>query len=177
MTTITEALAEIKTIQKRIVKKQDAISQYLVRDVRLKDPLASQGGAVTFIAQERQAVGDLRKRVVAIRTAIQRKNLEASLTVQGVTQTVTEWLVWRRECAKDEGGFMSAMLRGIAEVRTKLAKEGRKMVSAEVEAGDTDVVISLDEKDLHAAAEKHEQILGELDGKLSLLNATTTLEI
>lgn len=43
--TITEALAELKTLDKRILAKQGSIPNYLVRDDRVRDPLAKDGGS------------------------------------------------------------------------------------------------------------------------------------
>ncbi len=65
--TITEALAEIKTIGKRLEKKKQAVLTNIGRDSRLKDPLDD---SVKFVKEERQAIEDLEKRIVTIRTAI-----------------------------------------------------------------------------------------------------------
>ena len=43
--TITEALAEIKTLEKRIQKKQEFVGSFLYRQEQFKDPLAAQGGS------------------------------------------------------------------------------------------------------------------------------------
>lgn len=75
--TITEALAEVKTIKARVTKKQEGIMRYFARDARLKDPLLAEGGSSIWIERERQAIKDLLARMVTIRTAIQRKNCEA----------------------------------------------------------------------------------------------------
>src|SRR6266851_1458935 len=92
--TITEALAEIKTIGKRLEKKKQAVLANIGRDSRLKDPLED---SVKYVAQERQAIEDLEKRIVAIRTAIQKKNLETPCTVGENTFMVQEWLNLRKE--------------------------------------------------------------------------------
>ena len=44
MITITEALAEVKTIEKRVTKKQDFVASHVLRQEMIKDPLAEQGG-------------------------------------------------------------------------------------------------------------------------------------
>jgi hypothetical protein len=73
--TITEALAEIKTINARLQKKRESIGTNLMRDSRIKDPMESEGGSEEFIRKETQAIDDLQKRIVSIRTAIQQQNL------------------------------------------------------------------------------------------------------
>ena len=57
--TITEALAEIKTIEKRIDKKRQSLQPYIARMDGVKDPLEKSGGSAAFIKAERQAIGDL----------------------------------------------------------------------------------------------------------------------
>lgn len=174
--TITEALAELKTVGKRLEKKKEAVEAYLMRDARLKDPLEKEGGAVEFIKRERQAVSDLQERTIALRTAIQRVNLTATLTVEGHTRTVAEWLTWRREVAQWHGIFLQHMASGIKGIRDKALRDGRVVVQAGV-AQDNDIIVHLDEKELHEKLELHEKILGDLDGKLSLMNATTQVAV
>ena len=87
-TTITESLAEIKTIGKRLIKKRHALGSYIARDVRVRDPLEKNGGSEKFVAEERQSIADLENRVIAIRTAIQQSNLNSTVTVGGSTRSV-----------------------------------------------------------------------------------------
>ncbi len=133
--TITEALQEIKTINKRLESKRRNILSYVGRDNRVKDPLEKEGGTVEFIKKERQALSDLEKRIISIRTAIQRSNLQTS-------------------------------------------KEGRVVVPLVNEATSNpgDVVVHLEEKAILEEQEKHDVVVGDLDGRLSLLNATTVIE-
>jgi len=185
--TITEALAEIKTINKRLEKKTGAVGQYLARDSRVRDPLEKDGGSADWIARERQAIWDLEKRIISIRTAIQRVNLTTSCTVNGTSRTLAEWLTWRREVSAGQQKFLSLLINGIRNVRAQVQKEGGRVLalasaSAEVNTSSDpkappDVVVNVDERDLLEAQENLEQTLGELDGKLSLLNATTTIEV
>ena len=52
--TITEALAEIKTVGKRVEKKREFIKSFLARQDGIKDPLEKDGGSYQAIARERQ---------------------------------------------------------------------------------------------------------------------------
>ena len=76
--TITEALAETKTISARINSAQTAIQRHLVRDARMVDPLANVGGSEKFVAEQRQSIRDLQNRLVDIRTKIQDANRATS---------------------------------------------------------------------------------------------------
>lgn len=182
--TITEALQEIKTIGKRLEKKRASISEYLARDSRIRDPLEKDGGSEKYIASERQAIADLETRIVGIRTAIQRSNLSTSTTIVDRAMTVAEWLTWRREVSEGSKTFLTQLVNGIRGVRAQVQQKGGRIVAAlaavnESNAKDAppEVVVNIDEKSLLDEQERMESVLGELDGKLSLLNATTTIEI
>lgn len=179
--TITEALAEIKTIGKRLEKKRAAIAGNLGRDSRLKDPLEN---STEYVRAERQAISDLELRIVAIRTAIQKSNLETKTAVNDMTKSVAEWLTFRREVAPGRQSFLNQLNVGIKQMRDKVTKEGGRVVSANVAATaiveankpSVEIIIHLDEKALLEEQELLEKTLGDLDGKLSLLNATTVIE-
>lgn len=181
--TITEALAEIKTIGKRLETKKQFVLQNLGRDSRLLDPL--EGGSVQFIKRERQAIADLEKRIVTIRTAIQKSNFETSATVGEMTYTVSEWLTFRREVAANRQMFLNAINGAVRGVREKVQREGGRVNVAGVSAtaivegnkAPLEVIIYVNERELLEEQEGLEKTLGELDGKLSLLNATTTIDV
>ncbi len=175
-TTITEALAEIKTINARIAKKQEAVTRYLARDARLRDPLEKDGGSISFVRRERQAIGDLEERIVAIREAIQHSNLENTLAINGVERSIAGWLNWRREVSEGQRRFLGQLTQNIAGVRQKCLKEGYQVVEKESDR-QGDIVVALNEQKLTEETEAIETTLGVLDGKLSLLNATTTIEV
>lgn len=174
--TITEALAEIKTLGKRIEKKREFIRANAARQEMLKDPLASEGGSKAAVTAALQAVEDLESNVVKIRTAIARANLNTHIMVAGVTGTVSEWLSWRRDVAPARQQFLRMAAQGIEQIRREAAQKGFAIAKEGEQARPQDIVVSLDEAKLHAAVEELETILGTLDGQLSLKNATTTIE-
>lgn len=185
-TTITEALQEIKTIGNRLGKKRASLAPYIARDRRVIDPMGNTpGGSEAFIKSERQAIHDLEERIVSIRTAIQVSNLSSPLTVGGVTRKVAEWLNWRKEIAPESKAFVTSLSHNINSFRNEVQKKGGKTVFAnavQVNEGTSpndppQMVINIDEKALLAEQDLMETILGELDGKLSLFNATTTIEV
>lgn len=179
--TITEALAEVKTIPARVAKKQEAIMRYFHRDSRMTDPLVKDGGlgSVEFILRERQGIRDLHSRLVRIRCAIQVANHNTMLEVGGVTKTVAQWLGWRREVAGEEGKFLSTMAASVGEIRRQaLAKGwGTATPGAVDPSKEYQILINVDEAALAKDVEGHEALLGALDGKLALVNATTLIEV
>lgn len=177
-TTITEALAELKTIAKRIEKKREFVLGYIGRRALNRDPLEKEGGAVQMLASERQAIHDLQERTVSIRRAVQGANEATKITVEGETRSIADWLVWRREVAPQRKALLEAIRGGINTARNEAKKTDSRMVEREADATDSkDVIIHLSESDLARDIEKMETILGTLDGQLSLKNATVTITI
>lgn len=176
--TITEALAEIKTISKRVEKKRGSITKFLGRQDGLRDPLEKDGGSRSFILRETQSIQDLLKRLVSIRTAIQRVNLSTSLTVEGETHTIQEWLTWKKEVAPGSQSHLLRVQQGINTLRTQAVRQGLQIVTpGATPQGTTDFLINVDEGALAKEAERVETILGVLDGQLSLKNATIMVEV
>jgi len=178
-TTITEALAEIKTIEARLGKKRESIIPYLARGGQLRDPMEDiDGGSAEFIRRERQAINDLEERVIRIRTAVQAKNQEVTLTLGERTRTLAGWLTWRREISEGQKQYLAQLFQTIQHTRNQA--RGRQVVQAgDTSAGKPEetVIINVKESELTAEIEAIEKTLGDLDGKLSLLNATTKITI
>jgi len=178
--TITEALAETKTLDKRITKKREAIAGFLARQEKVKDPLAAEGGSVQFIEREEQAIADLEERLIGIRRAILKANTETLVSVNGDTRSIQDWLTWRREVAPKQQAYLVAIRGGIQKVRQECQQKGLAMVQATAQVGTAepnDVWVNVSEKELAERIEKLETVLGTLDGQLSLKNATTTVEV
>lgn len=176
--TITEALAELKTLEKRIEKKASAIGSFVLRQEAFKDPLEKQGGSVSFIAAERQAIADLQDNVVGIRAAIQAVNGTTMLSAGGTSRSITEWLIWRRDVAPKQQQFLASIRKGIDDVRKKALQSGQSMVTSATDATKaTDIIVNVDEKKLAEEIEQLENTLGTLDGLLSLKNATVTITV
>jgi hypothetical protein len=176
--TITEALAEIKTIQKRIEKKREFVGQYIARQERLKDPLEHEGGSRQALERERQAIADLEERIVSIRAAIQQKNQETTISVGGETRSIADWLVWRREVAPGRQQFVSRLRGALQGIRAEASKKGLAVRGDEAAATSLDdITVNVNEKRLAEEAERLEEILGALDGQLSLKNATVVVAV
>jgi hypothetical protein len=173
--TITEGLAEIKTIGKRIAKKREFIFGFLFRQETMKDPLANEGGSKAAIQRERQAVADLETRIVAIRAAIQKANTETQITVEGDTRSIQDWLVWRREVAPNLQSFVQNALQRCASIRQQAAQKSVPVRTDSTTEVVNDVTVNIDEQALSQESEKLVAILGTLDGQLSLKNATTVI--
>lgn len=150
---ITEALVEIKTLTKRIEKKREFIKQFLARQEGFKDPLEKDGGSAAVIARERQSMDDLEDRIVELRLGIQRAHAVTALKVGDKTKTIAAWLIWRRDVAPLRQQNLAALRSVLVTVRDQA-----KCLYREIEA-----------------LEETEETLDQLDGQLSLLNATVAI--
>lgn len=175
--TITEALAEFKTVEKCIEKKREFVLTYLLRQEMFRDPLEKDGGSASALARELQAVRDLDERKVAVRRAIAQANEANRITVGRQTRTIADWLVWRREVAPRLTQFYATVRAKIEQARQEAARKGTG-VGGPGEAGKpSDIVVNVNEQELAREIESLEETLGQLDGQLSLKNATITVEL
>lgn len=177
--TITEALAEIKTVSKRMEKKREFIGSNLARQEGVRDPLEKDGGAIEVIKRERQAIADLENRIVALRRGIQLANDETVVAVNGVKRTISEWLTWRRDVAPTRQKWLAHLRATLNSVRDQAKRNGAALIQANATVGEakpTDIVVNIDELALAKEIEDIEDVLGQLDGQLSLKNATVTIK-
>jgi hypothetical protein len=171
--TITEALAEIKTIDSRIAKKREFVYSHLYRQDYMKDPL---GDSKEEIRQVCQSISDLEERKVIIRRAIADKNTEVFVTIGGINRSVAEWLIWRREVSSDYKQFLNELNSRLSTVRQDAMRKGVLMTEGEAQSPQ-DVIVNVNEQELSVEIESLEETLGTLDGQLSLKNATVEIEI
>lgn len=174
--TITAALAEIKTIHKRIESKRAFIQDYLIRPETMKDPHEKDGGSKKLIEETMDSIRDLEQRRIAIRSAIAKSNSEVVVTVGGESKTITEWLIWRREVQPGQENFQRNMKMLMNKARQTMFTPtyGGKSQDGMAPVG---VVIEVDELHFSQEIEKLQEIIGDLDGALSIRNATALVEV
>ena len=174
--TITEALAEIPTIEKRIEKKREFIMNYLFRKSSIRDPHEKDGGSSELIARERQAISDLHERLIKIRSVIQNANSENTITVGDETKSITHWLTWKREIAPKDQYFLKKVSEELQKMRNRAMNEGVGVTDKD-SGFSSDYVVNINEHELSKEIEELELILGTLDGQLSLKNATIKVKL
>lgn len=179
MSTITQALAEIKTLGKRIAKKHDLIKGHLARQDTIKDPFEKEGTTeVEVIAKETQAIKDLETRLIALRVAILEANNKTTITIEGEAQSITQWLIWKREVAPNLKRRYDELTAAIAQIRKDMQQKGLAVITTGDRATrPQDVHINIKEAELADNRERLEKILGDLDGELSQKNATVEIAL
>jgi hypothetical protein len=173
--TITESLAELKLIDNKIDTKDQFIQQHLVRSKERIDPLESEGGSPAAIKSTLQAIVDLQKRKVDIRTKISAANRSTVLEVNGVSRTVEEWLVWRREVYPKHYELLTKMARMIHQTR-EMGTKPQRLQAAQVVTGE-DIISHYPEKELMEQIEAVRETYDKLDGLLSLKNAQIQIDV
>lgn len=180
--TVQECLARLKTLTDRIQKKEAFVIQHAFRHTFYQDPLESAGGSKAALKAEYQSIQDLRQHYVEVRAAVNRSNEATSVTVGAVTRTISEWLIWKREIQKSEVNFLVSLKakidQGKAEVMRNFAvvrQQGVQDAGTAKEAEKSLLVVNVDEMVLHKLADELTEILNQLDGQLSLKNATVTI--
>ena len=174
--TITEALAEVPTIGKRIQKKKELIASCLYRQSVVRDPYERDGGAASLIVREVQAIGDLEQRLINIRSSIASANQANEITVNGTTRKIGDWLTWRREVAEGRKQLYGSLLTALKQMHQQANQRGLG-VKTEDAGFSADYIVNINEAELAAKAEELETILGALDGQLSLKNATILIDV
>lgn len=175
--TITEALAEVKTIGKRVEKQRDFVGKFLTRPEQLKDPLAKEGGSESLIANALDSIRDLEQTVIRIRLAVADANAKNTIKIGNVEKSIAEWLVWRRDVAPRHEQFLATLSTNIDRQRQFAQTKGGTVVAANsAEVKPTDIVVNIKESELHKEIEEFQGTLGALDGQLSLKNATITIQ-
>lgn len=175
--TITEALAEIKTVIKRIDSKREFVKQYLVRIDNIKDPLEKDGGSEKVIAEAMQSIADLEQRLVDLRLAIQTANETNTIKIGEAERSIADWLVWRREVMPSKKRFYASLNNTLRTAREQVKACRPGSLQGGVQEKPLEVVANISDKELATVIEVLEQIDGNLDGQLSLKNATIQVEV
>lgn len=178
MMTITEALAELKTLKARVEKKQQFVLENVVRPGVMVDPMAKEGGQEPAVREARQSIKDLLRRIEALRLGIMRKNLDTELEILGERRSIQGWLTWRRDIRPILESFTKQLVDRVRTARTPAVWKGIQMQShEEIQKFLAAVVVNVSELEVQKDWERLAEILGTLDGKLSLHNATQTIEV
>ncbi len=176
---IANAMAEIKLAIRKIASNREFILRNLVRDAERVDPFAKDGSTqAAQIASKLQAINDNARRVVALRSAIGKKNIETLLEIEGIEMSVAEWLIWRRDVLPQLRATMEEIVRQIAGATNPDSMAStRRRLSGERVDGTTKWEINISEQLVHEELQKLDAIEERLDGALSVLNANTFLDV
>jgi hypothetical protein len=175
--TITEALSEINLLKKKINDKQEQVLKHVVRASHVLDPFEKDGGSKRFIEKEMQSLGDLRKRLVRIRSKIQEENTKTMIVVNGKNQAISEWLSWKKDIAESEVRFLTVAHTNVKNNLDSAEKNPSFYKDKDGNNCFVQVVPNIDYQEVLKEREALAETADRLDGMLSLKNATTTIEV
>ena len=177
--TITEALSEVNLVKKKIVARTAEISPYVTRYSNITDPFEKSGGSSTKINADMQAIRDLSVRLQKLRHEISQANLTNTMTVEGETKSIHDWLTWKREVYDVQRTLLGNTITQVRQAHAKLSGQSPPAFRDDKtgEPKFASLIVNVDLDALTKELEKVEQLHERLDGQLSLKNATITVEI
>ena len=154
---------------KKIEDKKRELSHYTLRPEQLVDPMLKSGSTSdAFVKAAVQAINDLAAYALKLKAAITRANKNTTLTVNGAVMTIEDAVVWKREVAPLLVDLYGGMLTQARNARAQAYKPNAEAPKW---------VVNFDEQEAMTKLEELKAALGRLDMDLSLLNATTLVEI
>jgi len=159
MTTIQEGLEDTETFLRELDERRKFILDHVVHEAYQQDPLEDRGGSKSAIREALEAIDRLSEMILVTRVAINKARANTDVTVSKTTKTVEEWLIWRKELSIGALSFVEYLAEKVRNAR---------------EWGD-DFLVNLDEEELAQMEKDLLETLGELDGKLSVIYATTDI--
>lgn len=175
--TITEGLAEIKLINDKIAKKQTFVLDNLARYNHTPDPLAAKGGSTVALSAEVQSIADLETRLMKIRVAIMLANLTNFAECNGQNLSLYEWLVWKREVAKQRSRLYEYIYSKTKEKMDRHNMQPQWLKNEDGQNALVELLPSLPYMEYATAFSEVNETLNKLDGVLSLKNATVLIEL
>ena len=175
--TITEALSEVNLLKKKLENKKKHALGHLVKPEHSPDFYSNEGGTPAFLKREFQSIDDLHKRLIKIRAAISRANLENEIIIGERTQSIHDWLIWKREIAEDETNFYKTIVSTVKSNLDEAAKNPRCYDDNEGKKQLLKVQSNVDYAFFVKKQEQMSELFEQLDGKLSLKNATIVVSI
>lgn len=175
--TITEALSEVNLVKKKVEKKSLNVLQNLIRAKHLKDPFEADGGSKKVNESEVQAIDDLNSRLIKLRAAISRANLDNSIAIDKTKMSIHDWLIWKREVSKSASEFAQKIPQLVKTHIDQVTRQPQVYKDSEEKTHLVDYEINIDYPGFIKRSERISDSLEKLDGQLSLKNATIVVEI
>lgn len=177
---ITEAMAEIKLFAKKIASQRDFVIRNLKREDRIRDPFEKDSTTQeAMVKAALQSISDNEKNIVAYRFAITKANMEKVVELEGMSMTVAEWLIWRREVMPLRKQLLGTLANQIANIGVEQQAAVRRVFPGRdtEQITPTNFIINVSDKWLISEIEKLDAIEQRLDGQLSMLNANVEVQL
>lgn len=171
--TITEALKEIKFLEKKINDKAQKLRAACCEMDYSGQPFTygdeSEQRAVVNGLQ--QSIVDMTNEIERLSISVNKTNLETNVSVNGKERSIASWILRRRKlCSLEVRAWNSLTDNGLKPQAQSIKNENGESVAVV-----TNPKKFYDEKKKNEVIESLENEANEIDGKLEVVNATTTL--
>jgi hypothetical protein len=119
----------------------------------------------------------LYNRLIKIRGAIATANLNNTITIDNTKMTIQDWLVWKREVADKQHRLFNKVHTSTKSLMDTAAAQPKAYKDADGNPKFSNLLANLDYGKYLKSDEHVVSMLEQLDGQLSLKNATITIEV
>lgn len=174
--TITEALSELNLIKKKVDNKRKVVAGSLIKAKHEKDAFENVGGIKQYITSELQSIDDLESRYLRIKGSIAKANIENSISINGFTKTIHDWLNWKRDLSDTQKKFVFNLYSFPKGELDKLSKQPQIYLDDNKEKHLVEFEATIDYPSFLKKSEELNDTFDRLDGQLSLKNATIVVD-
>lgn len=176
--TIADALTELKRIKKLLLKRNEYIARYSSKKRGNKDEIENQKD---FIAQTFQSAKDLIQRFTDIKLAINKSNLETTITFKENTLSVAEAILFKQQFYQMRTDLYNSFgpAVGLAQVNAYVRAIGALGTLSQEQLEKLDMVPELlyDEKQMINLREENLSLYSFIDALIEKANHNTTISI
>jgi hypothetical protein len=174
MIKISEAMSEIKLFVKKISNQREIVLRHMIREDFRRDPFDRDGSTQEVqVKAALQSIKQLEENIVTYRAAITQTNMAKNLTLEGITMSVAEWLIWKREVLPIRKNLLAAMSTQVKQAMSSTPTVRTSRPGVETQDVQSKYVFNVSDKWIAEEIQKLDTIEERLDGQLSLFNATT----
>jgi hypothetical protein len=164
---LIEAMKKMRVIEKRMARKMGSINAYAALVSSEKPYFESESAQKKEVQSLIQANHDLMEEYLNLKRAVEITNLVTTVTIEGLTESISAFLVIKRK-------FAQMMVNTYGALNDDAAAQ-RLRQTPPVEGQRLHVIRLYDEKDKLENMRKWMDIYEAIDAKLEVVNATTDL--
>lgn len=163
---IVEAMKELKLIEKKMLKNNDAIKKYSSQPSNERPYFQDETTQRKEVKNLVQANNDLLNNYLSLKKRIEKTNLGVEVEVDGRAYTISELLVLKRRLSK-------IMIDSFDSMNDQNAKHN--IMSMRGVDNSVRVERFYDERDKNEGLRKWQDFYDNIDSRLEVINATTDL--
>jgi hypothetical protein len=164
---ITEAMKELKLIEKKMMRNNDSIQKYSSQSSHERTFFPTAEEQKKEIKNLLHSNYDLMQNYLSLKQKIEKTNLEVSVEMDGKSYTLSELLVLKRKLAK----LMAQSYQSMNDENAKVNIQSFRFSGSETPK----VERFYDEREKNEGLRKWQDFYDNIDSRLEVINATTDL--